>query len=285
MQRNLLSKFQFLRQVCCLLLLLLSASVSQAQVKLLFDNVVYDGDSVAVDVVAYNFTNITGMQYTMEFDNELLTFAGINDFNLPGLNANSFAIRQMPDGEERLVLSWIDANTQGVTVPDGTTLYSLTFSQLSEFAGELRITGDPVAIEIIALENNQPSLVELNTCDFTLRPATFIGSVFNDINENCTLDADESSLAGWIATATNADGIVRYATSNSEGNFGFFLNSGDYDIVVNAPNDLWEGCENGTAVTIAEGEEVVSRAFAQKALTDCVLMEVSVSTPFCTSLF
>ena len=64
MQRNLLPKFHFLRQVCCLFLLLLSASVTQAQVKLLFDNVVYEGDSVIVDVVAYNFTNITGMQYT-----------------------------------------------------------------------------------------------------------------------------------------------------------------------------------------------------------------------------
>ncbi|MFK7933538.1 MAG: T9SS type A sorting domain-containing protein [Saprospiraceae bacterium] len=288
MQRNLLSKFLFFKQVCCLLLLLLSASVTQAQVKLLFDNAVYDGDSVTVDVVAYNFSNIIGMQYTMEFDNELLAFAGFSNFNLQGLTENSFAIRQVENNEERLVLSWIDNNTQGVTVPDGTTLYSLTFFQLSEFAGELRISGDPVAIEVISLTNGEPTLVELNTCDFSLRPANLTGHVYHDLDDNCAFDENESKLSGRIVTIIDANDAtrVRYATTNSEGNFGVFVDpAGQYLVTAATASAAWENCsENGEIVSFG-ADETASVALGQKSIIDCTQMEVSVSTPFVRRCF
>lgn len=285
MQQDLFSKAYFFKQLCCLFILLLSGFTSNAQVKLLFDNAVYDGDTVRVDLVAVdNFTNVTSFQYTIAFESDLLEFVGTSNYNLDGLNESSFGLSNTSNGA--LSVSWIDPTLEGITVPNGTALYSISFTRLSGFAGTLQITGDPTPIEFIELVNNEAIELELNTCEFSLRPANLVGSVFHDLNDNCAADADEQQLQGWIIIATNAEGEARYATTNREGNFGLNLAAGTYFVEAIPTSDLWANCAEASTVVVSDIEgEVANVVLGQVSALDCAVMEVSISTPFVRRCF
>ena len=69
------------------------------------------------------------------------------------------------------------------------------------------------------------------------------GNVFHDLNADCVQDTLEASLAGWLV---RADPGPVYTTTNEDGYYSFFADTGTYTITEFAPNSLWsQNCPVG----------------------------------------
>ena len=108
-----------------------------------------NGDVVCVDVTVTNFSDISGLEYTVEWDPAILSFENVQSFDLPDLNTANF--NQL--GTDRLIVSW-NANAP-VSRPDGTVIYEMCFEILGntgdqspiDFMGEAEATqGFPPAV-------------------------------------------------------------------------------------------------------------------------------------------
>ncbi|MBK9335776.1 MAG: hypothetical protein IPM98_03975 [Lewinellaceae bacterium] len=85
------------------------------------------GQQVTIDVTVQGFTDVSGLQFSMEWDPAVAQFAGVGNFNLPGLSALAFNTNQAGTG--KLSLCWnTDVLAGGQTLPDGSVLFSLTFT-------------------------------------------------------------------------------------------------------------------------------------------------------------
>ena len=108
------------------------------------------GTNITVDIVVSNFTNILSFQYSMNWNPAVLQFqapvTNITPSQLAGLTSASFGLTQTGNGF--LGVSWADPNASGVTVANGTLLYSLTFTVLSSTPTTINFGGTPVPIEV-----------------------------------------------------------------------------------------------------------------------------------------
>ncbi len=108
------------------------------------------GDVVCVEVSTQEFNNIVGMQYSMNWDPTVLEYANVQGFNLSGIGASNFS----SPNPGQLGLLWTDPNVSGVTVTDGTALYEVCFTILTNGTAEIDFTGTPVPIEVTDGDSN-----------------------------------------------------------------------------------------------------------------------------------
>lgn len=83
------------------------------------------GDTVSVALTVDEFRRVMGFQFSIQWDDDILQFLGASDFQLSGLDANSFTMRYRNDG--RLGLAWTTVSQRGTSVKDGTAICRLNF--------------------------------------------------------------------------------------------------------------------------------------------------------------
>lgn len=106
------------------------------------------GENVCIEVSVQGFTNITGMQLSINWDPAFLDYTGVGAFNLTGLNAGSFSENDVSAG--KLVLQWTDPAVAGITLPNNTRIFQICFDIAgSSGSRSVQFTNDPLAIEII----------------------------------------------------------------------------------------------------------------------------------------
>ena len=119
------------------------------------------GDTVCVDFVVENFTDILAVQFGVAWDQSVLSFVEANNFNsnLDGLSTANF--NNVADG---IILSWNDPTIQGISMPNGAVMFSLCFEIIGTVgeSSNVSITDDFTTVEII---DNNNSLVNLNPID------------------------------------------------------------------------------------------------------------------------
>ncbi|NRB46258.1 MAG: hypothetical protein HRU41_01200 [Saprospiraceae bacterium] len=105
------------------------------------------GSSFCVDVRSAGFRDIVSWQYSVAWDDAVLAFSHVDNFNLPGLDASSFGNPQ----SDRLTTAWIDLTLAGASVPRGTPLYSICFDAIGNPGDRtpVSITDNPTDIEVI----------------------------------------------------------------------------------------------------------------------------------------
>lgn len=81
-------------------------------------------ESFCIDVTVQDFDNINQLTFPISFDPSVATFTGISNMNLEGLTMSDFSLSGAPYG--LICLNGWTSNT-GVSVPDGTTIFSLCF--------------------------------------------------------------------------------------------------------------------------------------------------------------
>jgi hypothetical protein len=89
----------------------------------------HTADTVCVPLIAVNFTDVIGLQWVINWHTNQLQFVNVQDFGLPGMSNQHFGFN--PSAPNRLVVAWSDNFANLVTVPDGTTLYSICFNVLA----------------------------------------------------------------------------------------------------------------------------------------------------------
>ncbi len=120
------------------------------------------GGKTCVDVQVRDFNNLLSMQYTMAWDAGLLAFTDMRNFGLPGLNAQNFGAHRTAEG--LLTFVWIDGSLRGVTIPDGSTIFSVCFDVKGQpgQSASFSFTDKPTAFESV---NVNEELVQIKTLE------------------------------------------------------------------------------------------------------------------------
>lgn len=166
------------------------------------------GDTVQLSMVVNNFTDMLSAQYGLKWDPTVLEYVSIDSFNLASLTEGSFNVNGAGDF---LSLSWFDNSAVGVTVPDGTVIYTMTFVVL----GDAATSGTAISFAerpglIIEFASNNGEITN-NT--------TISGSQFGDpANNNDGNDGNTAPLVSGISTASGQSGTT-VCVDVSVGNF------------------------------------------------------------------
>jgi len=123
------------------------------------------GQEFSVDIVVNNFNDILSMQFPIIWDPGVLEFQEVTNVNsdaVPGLGPNLFGY--VPDKPGKLTLSWFDNNLAGISVPDGTVIFSVTFRALTDGTTPVEIKDDPgLTIEVIDANENEVGMTTQNS--------------------------------------------------------------------------------------------------------------------------
>ncbi|MEM6320069.1 MAG: cohesin domain-containing protein [Bacteroidota bacterium] len=124
------------------------------------------GETVTVSMTVNGFTDIVSMQYGIKWDPTVIRYDAVDNFNLTDLTAGNFN----PDTDNGfLSFSWFDNSTAGVTVADGTVIYTMTFTVLGDANSGSAITFESrtgLAIEIATTNGEITNDVALNNSQF-----------------------------------------------------------------------------------------------------------------------
>lgn len=112
------------------------------------DEVGATGENVCVEVSVQGFDNISGMQFSLNWDPTFLKYTGVGAFNLSGLTEGTFNADNTVEG--KLGLQWLDPSSAGITLANGTRIFQVCFEILGSSGNRsVQFTNDPVAIEVI----------------------------------------------------------------------------------------------------------------------------------------
>ncbi len=148
------------------------------------DMVVQPGTVAHVAVQVENFTDVTGIQFSLNWNKDVLQFVGVDNFGLPGVTTEgNFGPAEESEGG-KLRFSWYQQELTGVDLADMSTIFSIWFNVVGTLnsSSQVMITDDPIIIEVVGLDGFLPFKVdngvitvqdpnaskETRTSDFTL---------------------------------------------------------------------------------------------------------------------
>lgn len=111
------------------------------------------GQEVCIPIKARGFKEIVSMQYTLQWNPDVLKFKSFGKFLLPGLGNQNFGTHLTEKG--KLTHAWFDLNVKGITLPDGSPLYEVCFIATGEPGAKtaIQFIEDPTIIEIANANN------------------------------------------------------------------------------------------------------------------------------------
>jgi len=83
------------------------------------------GTTINASVMAGAIDGLTSAQFTLQWDPAVLRYLSVGDFGLRGLASDNFGTRLTDTG--KLSFSWDDPQGTGATLPDGTTIFTVSF--------------------------------------------------------------------------------------------------------------------------------------------------------------
>jgi len=142
--RTLFTTLIFLTAICF-------THLAQAQQTLIlgaYNKSAAPGETVCMDIYGRQFQNILSMQYTLQWDANVLEFKEVKGFGLEGLSKQNFGYNRTEDG--LLTFAWFEPYLRGVTLQEGEVLYQVCFEVTAKSATKTRLqfVGEPTEIEI-----------------------------------------------------------------------------------------------------------------------------------------
>ncbi len=118
------------------------------------------GETACVEVKAKDFNQILSMQYSMNWDANVLKFKEVRSFGLEGMSIQSFGAHLASKGT--LTFSWYDPSLRGFSKPEGHKLYELCFEVVGKpgSKSKFEFSGKPTTIEIA---NSASQFLELRS--------------------------------------------------------------------------------------------------------------------------
>jgi hypothetical protein len=115
------------------------------------------GVNIHVDLQVENFQDVTGMQFSINWDSSVLEFIGVDNFGLPDLTYDgNFGAIETAEGKLRFV--WYKQDLTGVDLEDMSTIFSLWFKTIGvpSSTSKVMITNDPIEIEVVGTSGMLP---------------------------------------------------------------------------------------------------------------------------------
>lgn len=136
--------------------------------------------SIHLDLLVGDFEMITGIQFSLNWDPDVLEFVGVDNFGLPGMTTEgNFGILETPDGKLRF--SWYQQEVTGVTLADMSPIFSVWFKVVGQpaTATQVKISNEPIIVEVISADGIVP---------FTIQNGTVTVQGANATTETVTVD-------------------------------------------------------------------------------------------------
>lgn len=226
------------------------------------------GDTVCVDVSVHGFTDILGMQHSINWDTAALKFVSLGNFSL-GLNQANFAYQNVSAG--KIGMLWDSATAQSVTLPDETVFYSICFKVTAAQPGStsIRFSEIPVPIQFV----RQAAGIEAIE-NFSLRGSNILissGGASPLTIESACVEAPANCLSDGAFQAMVTGGTAPYAWSFGGGNSG---SSSDGAIDANLASGLYE-------LTITDANEQEVMAMVSVSSGNLEIISFSIASPIC----
>jgi len=182
---------------------------------LCFNQSATDGDTIRIPVCVKNFNNLTGMQYTIDYDANTLDFAGI-DNNVLGVE---YATNPSIDG--KIPVLWMNPGGIGKTLADNAVIMNLIFNRKGATGnGPVSISSSLLAAEAwdalmnkVAIEKTSVNTIYTTSIEnFSVSPNPTNGSVQlkwqTTASKPITLQLynNTGKLVGQYATNTSTNG-------------------------------------------------------------------------------
>jgi hypothetical protein len=106
------------------------------------------GQTVAARVTVSGFSQVTSAQFSLAWDPAVLRYMGTGSYGLRGMGAGCFGTSLSESGT--LGFAWFDPEADGVTLPDGAVLFTVSFEVIGK-AGSVSavaLAGAPVVQEV-----------------------------------------------------------------------------------------------------------------------------------------
>jgi gliding motility-associated-like protein len=153
------------------------------------------GSEVTVAIRVDSLENAVSIQYSLSWDSDVLTYQSTGDYGLPGSSAFNFGETQIDQGI--LTFVWFDGQVNGLTLPDGSTIFSVTFNAIGQ-------AGEQSAIAFV----NSPTPIQVGVVDGTNIsevPGTYLDGLVQIITNNINLQDSITPIPCFGATTGSID--------------------------------------------------------------------------------
>ena len=200
---------------------------------------VMPGSTVSVPIRVQNFADVMGLQFSINWDPAVLGYVSAGNF-APALSITTNNIGDVNAANGELRFTWFDTNVTGLVLPNGTTLFELTFNVVGPpgSASLVEVNATPLPVEVIN------STMEVSGLTALAGAVSVAGSAIASISGNISR-ANGAPVPGITVDLTgNSNG--QQITDNN-GNYAFpGLDDGfDYTITPS-----WGGTCNSPCITL-----------------------------------
>jgi hypothetical protein len=128
------------------------------------DMTVVPGANIHLDVQVENFDAITGTQFSINWDANVLEYIGVDNFGLPNVSVEgNFGTLDVSQGKLRF--AWYQQELTGVSLDDMSTIFSVWFKAIGDpnATTQVMITNDPIVIELVGTQGMVPFQIDNGT--------------------------------------------------------------------------------------------------------------------------
>ncbi len=231
-------------------------------------------NSVEVDLLAFDFTDMVSMQLVIGFDTAQATFVGFSGFNLPGLDGSGCFLFQ----PGKVAVQWLSPNlVNGQSVPDGTSILRIHF--IPKVAGACSFLFDfnsPITVEF----GDVDGITDYTLIDCNSVAGELTGKVFGDLDENCLLAVGEPGLPDLLVRVTS-NGKNYFYRTNTEGAYRYEFRPNDDTLFLSVLpiNNYWGNCTPSQMVVVADPALDQALDLPLLPLLPCEQLSIELATP------
>lgn len=211
---------------------------------------VCQGDQVCIPITTEDFEDILAFQYSINYDQNLLEFSSVMNFNLPGLTSSNFGVpNALPEGA--VTVGWFDNTQAGVSVPDGTELFEICFDVIGSPGqiSPMNITGTPTPIEVVN------SALEIVDAVFENGTVTITGPMCPTDIEVMPVPGECGAIVNWIVP-DSMDNCGNAWTLSSTHQPGDFFPPGTTEVTYSGPGTNGTDFECSFLITVSGAPSV-----------------------------
>ncbi|MEN0002603.1 MAG: PKD domain-containing protein [Bacteroidota bacterium] len=114
-------------------------------------------EPIEVPVFIEDFEDVSGFQFTLQWDTARLTFDSIADLNIPNLNLSNLSTTQADTGI--LTVAWFSSGLNNISLPDSTLAFNLYYRPFSscDSTAQVRFTDSPTDQLVVRIINGTPT--------------------------------------------------------------------------------------------------------------------------------
>jgi len=184
------------------------------------------GGAATVAVSATGFTDVTSTQFTLTWDPDVLSFNATGDYALPGWTAGVFGDPTETDNPGELTVAWDDPDTEGKSISDGATLFTITFDAVGSegTSTDVAFGSSPTPAEVAVGLQAATFASNNGTVSLTAPPAMTVdpasidfGSVSVGSSATESLTIESTGGADLVISSTDVTGSGAFSIASGGG--------------------------------------------------------------------